>query len=278
MKYCSIFDSRYTSNAELMSGSFKLNVLYCFMLIGVMIPAGCTRMNIVTFSGDCPTSKSKSLYYENDTLLIRYDFWRKDGGMFLTIKNKLNIPISVDWEKSKLVIGKYELKYYDGVDSLQFRANTSSYNPLSNRNSLDLFNGGTTTYGKGIIKRPERISFILPGATDSSGHFNFYPYNPYVKSAVIKPDSSDNQAKRVRFRADNSPLRIRNFLTYTTGDQGITEHYVDQHFWASEFLNVPAHKLRGKLLLQNGDYINVHSKYEAPNAYYYRNESPANTP
>lgn len=135
--------------------------------------------------------------YENDTIQVVYNFWDNGGRMTFTVYNKLNVPIFIDWKNSALIIDDSKYLYWiDGSVTKGLSAGRKS-------------NGTTFSADGSMIVNNERISSIPP-------------------QTVIKKVGQ-------RLRTLTSPpkqytLRFRNYLAFSTKEEGGTNTYIDNRF------------------------------------------------
>src|SRR5205814_10416655 len=58
----------------------------------------------------------------------QYNFNGKDAPVNLTIQNKLNVPVYIDWRKSALIINDKAISYVPTMAPITGTINASSYN------------------------------------------------------------------------------------------------------------------------------------------------------
>ena len=56
---------------------------------------------------------------ENDSVRIIYNFYGEDAPVRITVFNKLDEPMYIDWQRSSLIIGDKAVSYYKEVMPVQ---------------------------------------------------------------------------------------------------------------------------------------------------------------
>lgn len=166
---------------------------------------------------------------ENDTLWIAHCFKGENAPMQITIFNKSEKPIYVDWNRSAIIIDNKAYTY--GGQSLSF-SGIMSGETLKNRNSELSFGGF-----EGVLERADNLTFVPPQTMISEVPFVFRPSFKHLDKDIYKPlsisDKNNNvvPAQRVDFEVSDTPLFFRSYLTiYTEPDKPVV---FDQAFYVS---------------------------------------------
>lgn len=157
--------------------------------------------------------------YENDSLWIAYMFGGENAPVILSIGNKLDKPLYIDWNKSYLLVGDQRYRYIETKQAFS----------LQNLDSLETEN---------MVEYPSvlagsKLNTILPDGIE------YIPAN-YVGSGVlawINPDVIGYQqnkkyekhkiankkgiwknAKRLNFEESDSPLKFSSVISYYYGN------------------------------------------------------------
>ena len=166
-------------------------------------------------------NERREFVIENDSFEIRYDFESQPSAIRVSIYNKLDRPLFVDWKSSAIIHNGVPCAYWNDVSyiDLQTVERTSIVQPV--------------TYGSasGTIYRPPYIGFIPPDSyiVKENNSLNTSFFDKYVRDAAAGKVVESNQ-----FDAASSPLRFRSFLTLSITDDFRSAFHADSEFWVSE--------------------------------------------
>jgi hypothetical protein len=200
---------------------------------------GCGYEQICRVSGEFQKTPADSVIdFENDTLKIVYYFWDLGGSMSFGIFNKLSVPIYINWQKSACIISNRRESYYQDETTLVNTSTASSMQSTDYRRMLAAGASVTT------VSKADKISFIAPhsyisrvGPTLWEGAGAKLPdSSPKLHTHSLNDDSIPAQI--AFYPSFNSPLRFRNFLTYSTTEDFQHEQYVDNGFFLSITLQI----------------------------------------
>jgi hypothetical protein len=93
-----------TSSKKQISAGRNFYLISCFLLL-----SGCSRFQYVFIDSHLHQNEKKEFITENDTVLIKYSFAGEDFPITLTIFNKLNQPLYIDWDRSVVVINNLQV-------------------------------------------------------------------------------------------------------------------------------------------------------------------------
>lgn len=149
---------------------------------------------------------------EDDTVCIVYSFYGEDAPVKITIYNKLNEPLFVDWKRSAIIIDDEATSYYTGIVS-----------PDSNYPS-----GMDVIYPQAMIRHQP--------LTLANFSFHKIPDNTYRKSKYVKDNSEIATIQTKEYTEEDSPLYFRSYLTlYTDEDSPKSLHY-ERTFYISRLI------------------------------------------
>lgn len=145
---------------------------------------------------------------ETDSLWIAYCFNGQDAPVQITVYNKLDKPLYVDWKKSALVINDEAFSYAGGKLDISGGGDFYQY-----------YNGyGTGSFG-GTMEKREDLTFIPPRTKVSYSslnlNFNFESLGKdlYNEGYMLDKDRVSYKVKRISFDETTSPVHIRSYLT-----------------------------------------------------------------
>lgn len=225
---------------------------------------GCSpNVQVVTLRGSNVRPADEGLVLDNDTLTLRYNFASERGIIHVSLLNKLNQPLYVDWKRSSLIIGQDKFDYWYDVADVQLAGSTygSRYSQYA------------VNYLGGTITKEDKVSFIPPQTKLDKRQFVLIPDGHLPLSGAFRteeePSNMANHKKPVavnvyNYSADQSPLKFRNYLTLSTDKDFKTEFHIDTSFWASDVKVLP----RDQVLTHfNGQYLEPVT-FKKPDSFY----------
>ncbi len=242
-----------------------------FLFFGLfLLIAGCTpNAQLVTLRGNNVKPDTDGLVLDNDTLTLTYSFYSERGLMTLTLFNKLNVPLYVDWKKSAFIVGKKKMDYWYDVSDVN--VDGSSYQHYRS----------STVSLSGTVSKDDQIAFIPPKTELVKRQFVILPGGelPLSGQPAIKQAPSTYEASNLKrqvniqeynYLPNQSPLTFRNFLTLSTKRDFQEEFYLDTNFWASDVQVMPQPQLVGGAISESyptptGTYLHP---YQSSDAFY----------
>jgi len=217
----------------------KLNFFTYLVLVTILF-SGCSKFQYITVSEQNSSKHNNQSFVvaEDETIKIEYRFNGLNGPVNLTIHNKQNQPLYVDWGKSALFINDKRLSYFNTNDAV----NLSIENTTIQWGETVSTSTGTAS---GLIKRDEKISFIPPNSSISQSRltlrsdFIAYPKRQFTKRNITLIDGRVIPVRSILFTQENSPLKFRSYLTLSS-DKHEQELSFDNSFWVSEIIETLA--------------------------------------
>lgn len=213
----------------------KLFLLFstCFFIFSCT-----TEYQYLTVSSDQAVKNNKNeLVVENDTLRITYRFTGENGPLQISIYNKTELPLEIDWRKSALVFREQATGFYSPNLSL---------NGTVQQDSLRRLYGPSTYLAelKADILVNEPSQFIPPKAAISKIPMKLplqYLPAPALKNQqkqTISNKTADNvwnvSYRKADFDQSISPATFRSYLSFKYGGQAGQEFAIDRSFYISE--------------------------------------------
>ena len=174
---------------------------------------------------------------ENDSLKITYNFYGEGAPVNISVFNKLNSGIHIDWSRSALIVGDKAISYTGKNISISgnVAANTYRYNK-----SINTVEGGF----KATAVVPEDRTFIPPHSeieksvasvkqlfvTAPDSVFRVSTLLPLEKTGDIS--NADIKIKLADFTKESSPLIFKSYLTFVLEKQPSTQLFtsVDEFY------------------------------------------------
>ena len=227
-----------------------MKTIALFLIFSAALIGCAPNVQIVTLRGTNVRPADDGLALDTDTLTLRYDFASERGQMHITVLNKLNRPLYIDWQRSSFIIGQDKIEYWRDIADVQLAG--SSYGSRYSRYS--------TNYLAGTITKDDKVSFIPPQTKLEKRQFVIVPGGTVPVTGMFKteqePSNIIGRRKPVdvmvySYAPDQSPLTFRNYLTLSTDKDFKTEFHIDTQFWASDIKVLP----RDQVLYRfNGTY------------------------
>ncbi|NDV77888.1 hypothetical protein [Dysgonomonas sp. 511] len=148
---------------------------------------------------------------ETDSLWIAHSFRGEGAPMQITIFNKLNEPLYVDWERSAMIIGGMAYSYTG--KTIPFEGSIETHGTTD----------GTFTYSSsiigGVLNIPGKPTFIPPQSMVSEIPLSLLPdyktleTKSYKSTTVGLNTNSSTNVKRMEFTPGDTPMRFQSYLT-----------------------------------------------------------------
>lgn len=159
--------------------------------------------------------------YETDSLWIAYCFKGEDAPIQITVGNKLDIPLYVDWNRSSLIL-----------DGRSYSYNT---NKATHTTTTEYSFYGNTSWSTGNTELPTHISFIPPKTTIShsslrlAAKFDEIDKKAYTNIKLGLANNTVAKAKRIKYDFEDSPLHFSSYITLYTDPNKPQAYQSDFH-------------------------------------------------
>lgn len=206
--------------------TMKSKLLY-LMLLGLAILSSCSvyRLGTLNIANETSDQNTNPFISENDSVKITYSFKGVFAPLEISIENKLNEPIFVNWEKSALI-------FEDDSESLSGEKINIAGNINGELNTPFLPSGLTIADVRQRInlssQKPLSITFIAPKAIIKKTTIsinrrieNGIPEDNWTYSYVSYSGkyTGAGKLKTAKFNEENSPLKFKSYLTIYTANK-----------------------------------------------------------
>lgn len=216
-------------------------------------------------------NEDKDFVIENDSVCISYCFYGEGAPVTITVYNKMDEPLFIDWQRSALILDDVATSYYQEKAPIQGETESTysggTYKWDRSYNITHRYSDGSFA---GEIALPKGISFIPPRSKVESTPlrltnfpFDRIPKEAYTKHKLAKLNSNVVNVRIKRFTEENSPLAFRSYLSlYTSNSENGRKNYssYESHFYVAQLIKTgnvsPASFAAGKE--QAGDFFYVH--------------------
>jgi hypothetical protein len=209
---------------------------FLLLLFISVIISSCSTFQYATITGENISKDNKNEFVaESDTLRITYNFNGKKGPVNITIYNKSDIPLQVDWKRSALIIDERPQVYYQPTWNISGDLSTSKgVLPRSTSSTIDARISGNE--GEEFIPPHAAISrkgmFIKPGKS--------FSLPQEISQEKIKVKDVSVKIARGSFTKENSPIVFRSYLTFAPINNPEKIFTTDHSFFISEVVQTMA--------------------------------------
>ena len=209
-------------------------ILYPLRWVAIaMATTSCMTYQYVTLSSNLEENIDHEFTFENDSLVIRYNFSGNNCPVNVYVENKLNTPLYVDWKRSAIIENKQSIPYWQDESFFEGNAQGAIL-------KTDYVFSSTSTDITGNIHRNESVTFLPPGSFQQTNMILLQEKS--ISTADPKKDYSEtvrtptglSKAYFYDFEKENSPKKFRSFLTLAVDPSFQNTFTVDHEFWVSE--------------------------------------------
>ncbi|MFP4528379.1 MAG: hypothetical protein ACLFQX_07510 [Candidatus Kapaibacterium sp.] len=191
---------------------------YLFILLSLFVLSSCAPTRIYfehfeTKSNDLQINKQGAYSYEDENVIVEYDFWENYGKMNFTITNKTDKMIVIDLEKSFFVKNGVSFSYYSNI--IESITTTQSIQNLVQARYSILTEGVSATTGNArtLYYIPEKKLYVLPNLKAEINQFDLI--NGYYPHCDLLKFPASGSSKKVTYLSDKAPYTFINYITYS---------------------------------------------------------------
>jgi hypothetical protein len=235
-----------------------------YLLLSLLIIvtfASCGSYEYLTLnSSEIPKNDRREFAWENDTMRLVYNFHGEGGPMSLTIYNKTNKPLFVNWKKSALIRDGHATSLFNSsvqitgdiaTSSIAIRPRvvSTSYSSLSA--SFDL------PQGMDLVPPSSDIRKALQTAVQDLAKVAYLNKDSARQEKIVDEYGVTAKFRRFSFEETQSPLQFRSYLTFVLGNDNAAEFSVQHSFYAKEVLLTGDDPEYFSLYRQGGDNLYI---------------------
>ncbi|MCD7914999.1 MAG: hypothetical protein LUG96_06860 [Tannerellaceae bacterium] len=208
----------------------KRYLSYMALMVFLFGTTSCSKYYYSTVSSNAPEvlrNEMGDFVEEDDSVSIVYSFFGEDLPIHITVYNKTDQPMFVDWRQSALIVEDEAANYIS--NDMQVRGGTYG-KTYSYKDYLMPGAIGEETYGEydDDLCIPAYVTFIPPQSrighvpiTLANFSFDKIPNDKFTKQSLAVSLVDTKVVKMIHFEETNSPLRFRSYLSlYTVGPDG----------------------------------------------------------
>ena len=200
-----------------------MRIVLLLIFISILL-SSCSKYQYYSLASTTSKNQNQQFLFENDTCKISYSFKGLNGPVSISIYNKTNKPLEVDWKKSALIIGDSSSSFFEPEMILNGEVERSRY-AISNNIT-------------GTVSQPESIDFIPPQSAVIKQSTR-YIRTKFVKAAGEARELKEDQQKlrAYKFTKENSPVGFRIYLTLISDNNSFN---IEHSFYATEVIETSA--------------------------------------
>jgi hypothetical protein len=195
--------------------------------------SSCMKYQYATLSSDLPENHVSEFVHESDSVKISYSFDGENCPVRISIENKLDVPLYIDWKRSAVIFKDQSYSYWKDKAILNATSNGSEiqWTPIVSTSNATI---------SGDITRDEAVSFIPPRALKHASMLKLTP------KFLDLPEASDAYRSKIateqgpvasteyKYSQGDSPMKYRSYLTLATDPAFLRPFTFENQFWVSE--------------------------------------------
>lgn len=215
-----------------------LKTLPLFAILPFFVSCATYQYSTVSSNGVGRNEKNEFVY-ENDSLRLVYNFYGANGPVNITIHNKLQVPVYIDWLRSALIVNNKAVSYSPNEMKINGSYHGGSYN-FGNRSGFEASSGhihANASLPPSVDFMPPRTFLTKNPLAINNQKIDTIPDTIFHRIRFVPVEGLTVSAKRASFTEETSPLRFRSFLTYMVGEASAKPQSIEHSFYVSEIMN-----------------------------------------
>jgi hypothetical protein len=216
-------------------------------------------------------SINKELIYEDDSILVKFNFWSNNGKINLKVYNKLGVPIYIDWSKSSVILNGNRNPMWEDKTSIKTVSSFESSNYSISSNPRIYFSSISNSYGTSSslssVTKDEKVTFLPSKSYEniSKVYIMEKPLKnlPEFKIAEQTPslcnDNSSITLSKINFSKLDSPISFRILIVYSLSENMSQIKLVENEFYLKSI---------SKMFLKECNDEYIHIPFESPERYF----------
>jgi hypothetical protein len=198
---------------------------------------------------------------ENDTLRLTYNINGKGGLLTISIYNKTDQPLFVNWKKSALIRNEQTTSLFDNNILIRGRAYGYTYKNKNFAASNSNFTASAAIPdGMDFIPPASSLSKELPKIERTGRLEAFIPDSVQHKKLIDPNSMNDILYQQLTFTDNESPIRFKTYITFSLGHENSREFAESSSFYIGEVSQTQSEPEIFTLYRQQGDQLYVKFK------------------
>jgi len=215
-----------------------MRLLYLALILLAFGSCSTTYQYVTLNSPEVPKNDKKEFSFENDSMRLTYNFHGEGGPIAMTVYNKMDKSLFVNWKKSFLI--------HDGQAVCLFNNRVEVNGVVEAFSYRGIVPGTRVTSGNlyATFDLPEGMDMIPPGSYITKGLQALVQPNPVYNTKFLEKTHAEETTgfdgvsysyRRYSFDQSASPLQFKSYLTFVVGTDP-QEFTVSHSFYAQEVL------------------------------------------
>ena len=243
-------------------------IFVSFIVIVILQSCSSVPMNyyqLIEVKSNDAILKNNELVFENRDLKITYNFWQEYGTSTFSVFNKTDNDLQIDLTNSHLIINDFAKTYFRN----SITSESTSYAVSSNSKSKSA-ESITSNQSESSITFNEERNVIIP----SKSYKIIQGFN--IASELIRHcdllrfPSGKKHITPVNFDNSNSPVNLKNIVSYSVLSNPPKEDKIVNSFFVSTVTNYPPYMFLAEVTMEfcGQEYESIEYVYSAPNRFY----------
>lgn len=219
----------------------KLAYILLLMLLSSCNSSLYFYSTIDSYSRNTSKTNHGDFIYQSDSVDITYSFNGQNGPIQLSIYNKLDKPLIVDWQRSFIITDDVATSYFKQDASFQGHSRTYSMSGEERRGRHSRSYSEAFSDIEGSLNMPTDKSYIPPkakieytGFSVDNLDFRNIDDEAYSEGTLINKLNEHVNVKELSFSEYNTPFSFRSYLTMYTENNADIPLVSDQKFFISK--------------------------------------------
>ncbi|MES2616776.1 MAG: hypothetical protein V4613_02800 [Bacteroidota bacterium] len=250
----------------------KTNTLFSILIVATLYSCSSEFYQAYKLDSTEVVFKDKKFIFENDEILISYNFWSNGINKPYTIYNKTDSIIFLDMENSHYAINGKGNSYYRNrvLTSQNTTGSETAINWASKYFNTPLIETSSvkSSNTNGVYIFEPTIVRIYPKTFVDIWGLNFIPVQ--FLSCDLKPASANSSKSTLVIQRDKTPISIVNSLKYGFSLKQEKNHTIVNNFWVSEVTNYDPFDFVGTFKInycESSEWKEIF-RYESANSFY----------
>ena len=202
-----------------------------FPALTLLFLSSCVTYQYFTVdSSQLPKNDQQAFVMDNDTMQLSYSFTGSGGPLTITVLNKTDQPLVIDWNKSSLICN--DQSYLLAQTNSTFAAST-----VNSRYGVTALSGTVSlTPGMEIVPAKTKVTRSTIDLDQTLAPGKMVIPDTASKRLAQAPDGSQISYKGVNVDESGSPLKLRSYITFQIGSGNGTEFVEGHSFYIGKMM------------------------------------------
>ncbi|HVU53406.1 MAG TPA: hypothetical protein VHD83_00050 [Puia sp.] len=213
-----------------------MRLLYFALILLAFSSCSTTYQYLTLSSPEVPKNDKKEFNWENDSMRLTYNFHGEGGPIAMTVYNKMDKPLFVNWKKSFVIHDGQAVCLFNNRVEVNGYVDGVSYRgiiPGTRVSSGNLYATFDLPEGMDMIPPGSYITKSLQATVLSSPVYNERFMDKTQAEKVTDFSGVTYKYKRYSFDQSASPLQFKSYLTFVAGTNP-QEFAISHSFYAQE--------------------------------------------